>query len=293
MTIEAVVNVHELHPAWFAQAMVNMPESQVIHVQGCPIHYLSWNLEQTDKPALMFVHGYRAHARWWDFIAPFFTDAFRVVALDFSGMGDSGHRSHYDDNIFVQDMLGVLADAGMQQVTLVGHSFGGGRVLHACVEAPQLIRRAIVVDSYIRAAHESRPNVNQPKAVADPYPTQSSALARFRLTPEQPPGPAFVSDYIARHSVRQVPGGWDWKFDRALPTMMLAKEDEFERLSRIRVPVDYVLGEDSAVVSLQQAERLVAQIPDCRGPIVIPQANHHVMLSQPLALISTLRTLLA
>ena len=75
--------------------------------------------------------------------------------------------------------------------------------------------------------------------------------------------------------------------------MMLAKEDEFERLSRIRVPVDYVLGEDSAVVSPQQAERLVAQIPDCRGPIVIPQAYHHVMLSQPLALISTLRTLLA
>lgn len=293
MTTEAVLTVHDTRPVWFVQALAHKPKSHVVQVQNCPIHYLSWNLDQTEKPALMFVHGYRAHARWWDFTAPFFTDAFRVIALDFSGMGDSGHRSHYDGDVFVQDMLGVLADAGLQQVTLVGHSFGGGRVLQACVEAPQLIRRAIVVDSYVHASNESRLNVKQPKAIAEPYLAQSDALARFRLTPAQPPGPAFIADYVARHSLRQVRGGWDWKFDRRLPTMMLAKEDEFERLSRIRVPVDYVLGEDSAVVTLKQAERLAAQIPHCRGPIVIPEAYHHMMLSQPLALISTLRALLA
>src|SRR5690606_13264894 len=96
---------------------------------GVRIHYVCWNEHERDKPALLFVHGYRAHTHVWDFIAPFFTNQFRVVALDLSGMGDSDWRENYDYSIFKDDMLAVIDAAQLAPVTLVGHSFGGSRLI--------------------------------------------------------------------------------------------------------------------------------------------------------------------
>ena len=89
-----------------------------LEVDGTPIHYLSWNAADTDKPALLFAHGFRAHARWWSFIAPFFLSRFRVVSMDFAGMGDSGNRSEYTPLGFVRDIVGVLDHAGFAKATL-------------------------------------------------------------------------------------------------------------------------------------------------------------------------------
>lgn len=278
--------------AWFDQTLRAQPVSCFTEVQGCQVHYLAWNADARDKPALMLIHGYRAHARWWSFIAPFFTDAYRVVALDLSGMGDSGRREHYDGQVFVDDILGVVDDAGLSPVILIGHSFGGGRALQACLQAPERISRAIVIDSYLLSGDEPRPNVPLPRTVAQPYPSMEQALKRFRLTPDQPAGPTWLSDYVARHSLRRVAGGWDWKFDRSLPRVASARDAVLD-LSQVSVPVDFVLGEGSAVVSPEHAARMVAALPQARGPVVIPQAFHHIMMTQPLALIATLRALLA
>jgi pimeloyl-ACP methyl ester carboxylesterase len=59
-------------PEWFTRAIAAPAESRFTEVDGTPIHYLSWNAADTHKPALLFAHGFRAHARWWSFIAPFF-----------------------------------------------------------------------------------------------------------------------------------------------------------------------------------------------------------------------------
>jgi len=78
-------------PAWFTQAVSTPCEDRFVSVDGCRIHYLRWG--PAGKPGLCFVHGGYAHAHWWDWIAPFFSGAFSVVALDLGGMGDSGHRA--------------------------------------------------------------------------------------------------------------------------------------------------------------------------------------------------------
>jgi pimeloyl-ACP methyl ester carboxylesterase len=278
-------------PEWFRQALENPGVSRYVQVNGCRIHYLAWGWAQDDKPALVFVHGYRAHARWWDFIAPFFARDYRIVALDLSGMGDSGHREHYDPMIYVEDILAVMRDAGMSDATVVGHSFGGGRVLRACVEAPQLIRHAIVIDSFTlfeRATHHAPP----PPPVVRPYDDLATALPRFRLVPDQPEKLPFIMEYVARHSLREQGGKWVWKFDPALPARALDPE-EYKLLGGIMTRVDVLYGEQSAVVSDLLAKRLVETLSNGRGPVEIPQGFHHVMFAQPLALVSTLRALLA
>ncbi|MBV8053650.1 MAG: alpha/beta fold hydrolase, partial [Deltaproteobacteria bacterium] len=41
------------------------------------------------RSPLLFLHGGSAHAHWWDFVAPAFTEHFHVMALDQRGHGDS------------------------------------------------------------------------------------------------------------------------------------------------------------------------------------------------------------
>jgi pimeloyl-ACP methyl ester carboxylesterase len=48
----------------------------------------------------------------------------------------------------------------------------------------------------------------------------------------------------------------------------------------------------SVVLSTERAQRIASSVSRVRGPIIVPQAHHHIMLDQPLQLISVLRALL-
>ena len=275
-------------PEWFARAIAAPAESRFAEVDGTRIHYLSWNAGDTSKPALLFAHGFRAHARWWSFIAPFFLSRFRVVSMDFSGMGDSGSRGEYRPLGFVRDLIGVLDHAGFEQATLIGHSFGGGRVARTCAEFPERVTRAVIVDTHMHLSEEprsTRPFEIGPRRM---YPTFEAARARFRLVPPEHRTAPYILDYVAHHSLKEIDGGWTWKFDEKL----LPKHDDVRArdvLAKIAVPVTFVYGDASAIVSRRHAHEIVSLIPNCRGPIAIPQSHHHVLLDQPLSLVAALR----
>ena len=90
--IEEEVEPETPKPEWFENAVGMAPTSHRVTVEDCPIHYLLWGPETSEKPGLLFVHGGAAHAQWWSFIAPFFAEDRPVAAIDLSGMGESGRR---------------------------------------------------------------------------------------------------------------------------------------------------------------------------------------------------------
>ena len=278
-------------PAWFTQAIETPATSHFVDVDGTPIHYLAWNADEREKPGLLLAHGFRAHARWWSFIAPFLTERFRVVALDFCGMGDSG-TSAREQHETARDILGVIEHAGFGKATLVGHSFGGGCVIRACAAYPEHVQRAVIIDSYPTVPEikqKALPTwVSRPKNV---YPTLEAALARFRLVPEQNCAEDYVIDYIGRHSLKEVPGGWTWKFDagfRPQPAGWLGHEV----LAHIALRLTIMRGDLSVGLTREHAIAMMKYVRNGQGPIGIPGAHHHVMLDQPLALVAALRAAL-
>ncbi|WP_223446215.1 alpha/beta fold hydrolase [Pseudomonas sp. BF-R-19] len=279
-------------PDVLALALAKPGKSYFVRVDGASVHYLGWGMEHTHKPALVFAHGLRAHARWWDFIAPYFLDDYRVVAVDFSGMGDSEHRSHYDQMTFVQDLLGVMADAGLAKAIVVGHSFGGVQVARLCATAPDAVERAIIIDSKFDRIGELTNFGSDLSKSAPLYAGLDLALQRFRLLPAQPVALPFLVDYIAKHSLRQTAEGWVWKFDRHMPLEQAVPARQ-ELLHRIKVPVDYIYGEFSAVVDCARAEWICESLGQHRSPYLISNGYHHVMLTEPVALVSVLRTILS
>ena len=280
-------------PEWFEWALAQARTSHFVDSGGARIHYAAWNAADTDKPGLLFAHGFLGHSRWWDFIAPFFMEHHRVFALDFSGMGESDHRAAYTGDCFVDDLAAVLAAMqapGSAASAVVGHSFGGARLLQACTQIPQAINHAIVLDSFAQFHGDESPRHPYSAAPA-PTPDRKTTLARFRLLPPQPCEPCLF-EHVARHSLRQVDAGWTWCFDPALRELR-PEAISPASLARVAVPVDYVHAEASAVVSAERARRIADALPRGRGPITMPRAGHHLMLDQPLALIGVLRALLA
>lgn len=285
-------------PDWFQWALRQTHRSCYADVNGNRLHYLAWNPEEYDKPVLLFVHGFRAHARWWGFIAPFFTGTHRVVAMDMSGMGDSGWRERYstftmsDDIIAMAEFLSQSTAPGLAPATVVAHSYGGLCSFRAAAQRPDLFNRLVIVDTFVVFEDLALPTDAAPIA-GRLYADYASAKKRYRLLPEQSPPQKYIFDYVAHHSLQAVEGGYRWKFDNRLQAQDTHLCDGEALLARVVTPVDYLCGERSALVTAKHAERIVRSLQDVRGPIMIPEGQHHLMLDQPCTLTGILRTLLA
>jgi pimeloyl-ACP methyl ester carboxylesterase len=255
-------------------------------------HYLEWG-DPANTRVMLLLHGFRGHAHWWDFIAPWFAREYRVIAIDLAGMGDSSARRQYTRDSFVAQVHAALEMTGSRAVTLIGHSFGGRITVLAAHQHPQLIERAVVIDSNIGFA-DNPPEHHFDARRKKAYPDLRTACDRFRLIPDEPPIPPRIMQHLAVHSLKSQGDGFVWKYDDAmLSNLDWTSVAEGELLKDLEVPLDFIAGEFSAVVPAALADRVGRALRSGRGPIVIPSAYHHIPVDQPLALVAALRVLLS
>lgn len=282
-------------PPWFQWAVARPKQSRIVTVEGCPIHYLLWPADtvQATPRGLLFVHGGGAHANWWSFIAPYFTRDYRVAAIDLSGMGDSGRRANYGSEMRANEMRAVIADAGLgEKPFVIGHSFGGFMTTKFGSIYGDEIGGAVIVDSPIRSPEEEarnpqlRPPMSKTKRIYENFDT---ALARFRLMPEQPCDNPFIVEFIGRHSLMQAEGGWTWKFDSDAMGSRRFGEPFREYLQAVRCRAALIFGEKSKLVSRDTASYMSSLMGPGAPIVEVPEAQHHVMLDQPLAFVAALR----
>ena len=282
-------------PGWFKRALAVPYKDKTVICNDVDIHYLLWS-DDTTKPGLVLVHGNGAHAHWWTFLAPFFMDHYQILAIDLSGAGDSGRRSRYTTEGFAAEINAAADDAGFGNDTIiVGHSFGGYITLRTGLLYRHRLEGVVLVDSAVRPPDfewERDPRRSPIKAKRI-YESFNAALARFRLRPPQDCNNTYLLDYIGRHSIMEVDEGWTWKFDDTMFQKFEFGENMHEDLAKLKVRVGVVYGEDSYLFSQEIAD-FMFEVLDKSVPFVgIPEAQHHLFLDQPLAFVSSLRTLLA
>ena len=281
-------------PAWFSAALANAPERRFIKVDGANIESLSWG--ERGKPGLLFLHGNGATADWWSFIAPFFADTHRVAAMSWSGMGGSDHRAKYSLDTFVAEAFGVAEAEGLfeadEKPVFAAHSFGGFPLMGCAGAHGHRLKAAVMVDSPVRPPGYpgGRPGGNTPRAHRV-YETFEAAMARFRFAPEQGCENMFIADHIARTSLKQVEGGWTWKFDAFLWTAFDIKEST-GMLDGVTCPFALMWGDRSKLMPPEITDYMRGLVPNAPW-VIIPDAEHHVMIDQPLAFVTGLRGLLA
>jgi pimeloyl-ACP methyl ester carboxylesterase len=300
-------------PQWFKDAIAVEPERSFVESQGTQLEVLTWG--EVGKPGLLLVHGNSAHADWWSFIAPFFAEDYRIASMSLAGMGASDWRDRYSFSDFAEDAEAVaqatgLYDGGRKPI-YIGHSFGGGQVFYAAARFPERMHAAILVDTGFGgpppeelAAREKRqqeirniPTVDRPSRV---YATLEAALLRFRLMPPQPAENAYIADFIARRSLKRAPledgsgEGWTWRFD---PTMWnkldrTGMNPSALKADGIKTPLVHIIGANSLILQRRRPNE-PNPFPPGMPEIEIPDSHHHILIDQPLALVSAIRALLA
>jgi pimeloyl-ACP methyl ester carboxylesterase len=269
--------------------------SRHLQVAGRRLHYLEWP-GPPGAPPLLLLHGFLAHAHWWDFVAPSLAENYRVIAPDFSGMGDSECRDEYTHAIFDAEVTGLVEALGISGCAVVGHSFGGRILLYACLRQPQLISRAIVVDSRLGSPSDPIGGFDEDWRPKKRYPDAQSILQRFVLRPVEP-APAMALKHMARASMREEGGEWVWKFDENVTRLYQGRKgmpgvDDTIELRDLHTPVDFIYGEESKVVTPPRARLLKGCLPNVRTVTGLPSCHHHIPVSQPIALVGALRVLL-
>jgi pimeloyl-ACP methyl ester carboxylesterase len=289
-------------PRWFSDALAHAPARRRHDVHGARIETLSWGAR--GKPGLLLLHGKMAHADWWSFIAPWLAGPHRVVAPSFGGMGGSDWRAAYSVQTMADEAMAAADHEGLfdapQPPVIVGHSFGGFVALHCARAHGARLGGVFTLDmplmSRAQRAARARPSLRQftPRPTRL-YPRLADALARFRFAPEQPCDNLYIADHIARTSLKEVRAddgtpSWTWRFDPQVAP--LGPGDAALALREAACPVAIGWGADSALVTPPVA----AYACELAGPqaprIEIPAARHHVMVDQPLAVVSALRALL-
>ena len=254
-------------------------------------------------PGLLLLHGFTAHANWWSFIAPLLRAGRRVVAPSFSGMGQSGWRDAYSMELHAREALAVaeaeaLFDAPLPPI-IVSHSYGSFAARILAQRHGQRFGGAVLIDGAL-AADEHDDDFDGVPARGHRhrvYAKFSDAMARFRFVPGQTCANPWIADYIARNSIGAVTGphgepGWSWRFDPDLQvkTTSLATA---ELIAPFACRMALMFGDRSLLMTPPRLEFLRSVTPVDTPWIVIPDAGHHVMVDQPLALVAALRSLLA
>ncbi len=282
-------------PAWFETAIATPYETEFAEIDGVRVRYQRWG--DRAQPGLLLCHGNGAHAHWYDFIAPALAADYHVIAMSFAGMGDSDWRDRYNFDQFSAEQIAVCEQAGLfadgRKPVIVAHSFGGFITMNTANKSSDRFAGVVIVDSGIRPPEDewSGPPVRSTRNRV--YASLEAALARFRLAPAQPCENHYIVDYIARHSLKQIANeagqtGWTWKFDPGVFVKFEFDKMSTDMLQEISCKVAVMRGADSVLVS----DRIWEYMRGLREPmdmVSIPNAQHHVMLDQPLAFIQAVK----
>ncbi|MDX2437575.1 MAG: alpha/beta hydrolase [Acidobacteriota bacterium] len=110
------------------------------------------------RPVIVFVHG--AWAGGWHYtkVEPLLEEAgFRVFRPTMTGLGERVHLAREDVGLstHIADIVNMLEFENLEDVVLVGHSYGGMVISGVADRVPQRIRKLIYMDAIVPESGES------------------------------------------------------------------------------------------------------------------------------------------
>jgi pimeloyl-ACP methyl ester carboxylesterase len=227
-----------------------------------------------ERPVLAS-HGWLDNAGSFELLAPRLPGC-EIVALDLAGHGFSDFRSPDSAyNIWqdVGDLLDVANELGWQRCTLLGHSRGAGISLLFAAAFPERVDKLILLEGGVPLTGEPD---EAPAGLADAL-REARALRgkagrvfaqRATAIAERAAGFSKVTtaaaEVLARRSLREVPGGYQWHADQRLKAQseLRLTADHARAFARsVQAPTLLLLATQSPFADRQLYRELPSLVP--------------------------------
>src|SRR5689334_19919443 len=245
---------------------------------GTEIYYKDWG----QGPVVTFSHGWPLSSDAWDGQMLFLAQhGFRAVAHDRRGHGRSSQASERNDmDGYADDLAAVIEALDLKDVTLVGHSTGGGEVVRYMTRhTTRRVKRAVLIAAVppVMVQKPSNPD-GLPMKVFDDI---RAGVAGDRSQYYKDLAIAF---YGANRPGAKVSQGildqfWLWSMQagikNAYESIKAFSETDFtEDLKKIDVPTLVMHGEDDQIVPVHDSARKSARLIRGAKEIYYPGAPH-------------------
>ncbi|HEY7681998.1 MAG TPA: alpha/beta hydrolase [Gemmatimonadales bacterium] len=255
-------------------------ESRIVTKDGTEIFYKDWG----QGPPVTFSHGWPLNSDAWDgqllFLAQ---NGFRAIAHDRRGHGRSSQASSGNDmNGYADDLAAVIETLDLNDVTLVGHSTGGGEVAryigrYGTTRVAKAVLIAAVPPIMVKTA------ANPEGLPIDVFDGLRASLTRDR---SQFYKELALQFYGANRPGAKVSQGlldqfWLWSMQAGLKNAYdcikaFSETDFTEDLKKFDVPTLVLHGEDDQIVPVRDSARKSARIIKGAKDIYYPGAPHGI-----------------
>ncbi|HEY8275802.1 MAG TPA: alpha/beta hydrolase [Methyloceanibacter sp.] len=232
---------------------------------GVEIFYKDWGKGQP----IVFSHGWPLSADDWDAQMLFFLGkGYRVIAHDRRGHGRSTQTGDgHDMDHYADDLAAVMQHLKLKDVIHVGHSTGGGEVVHYLARHGQdNVAKAVLISAVPPLMLKTSANPNGlPKEVFDDLQAQLFA-SRSRFYYDLASGPFYGFNRPGKKVLEPVVWNW-WRqgmmggakahYDGIVA---FSQTDFTEDLKKIRVPVLVMHSEDDQIVPYVASGPLSAKL---------------------------------
>ena len=245
---------------------------------GTQIYFKDWG----QGPVVTFSHGWPLNADAWDGQMHYLArNGFRVIAHDRRGHGRSSQPSAGNDmNGYADDLAQLIEALDLKNITMVGHSTGGGEVArYIGRHGSKRVARAVLIGAVPPVMLKSAANPEGlPVEVFDGI-RAGVAADRSQFYKE-----LAVPFYGANRPDAKVSQGmldqfWLWSMQsgqkNAYECVKAFSETDFtEDLKKIDVPTLFMHGEDDQIVPVHDSAKKAARLVKNAREIYYPGAPH-------------------
>jgi len=263
---------------------------------GLRLHYLDYPCAKPERLPLVCLPGLARTADDFERVAARAqaqAQGRRVLALDYRGRGRSDWDPdwrHYDLDIEERDILGVLAEAGVDAAVFLGTSRGGLHTMRLAAGRPGLVRAAILNDIGPKIENESLLRIKRYVGKLPPLRSMSDAVALMRFSAGQTFAGVDPQDWetYARHTFEMKDGAVVLRYDPELAHTLdsVAPDVEYETYwdafaALTSAPLLAIRGETTDLLSLDTLAEMQRRAPGMQILTVPGQGHAPLLLDAP------------
>jgi 3-oxoadipate enol-lactonase len=123
-----------------------------LHTRDIDIYY---KITGKGEP-LLLIHGLGSSMRSWQMQVPVFSAHYKVITFDLRGHGRSDKPlERYNISMFAADTAELMKSLGITSAHVVGFSLGGMVGFQLCLDAPDMVKSLVVVNSPVTGYKQS------------------------------------------------------------------------------------------------------------------------------------------